>query len=286
MEAGRAIGAAGFFSGEMFVLNQPVTLSQDTLSTVWRRENLGDMHSTLSGTAYWFDEEGEREALGRAGAELAQHGLLAGRDLTGDFRETLNLLARPAVEYYGWIAIRDQETDAETNLGVLLAAIGEDAVMVTRNGEQIRIEAARADGLAETLVGMLPQVQPARGHSINLPEADIGKLAAARANRGRPLPDEAFQVFHRSSMVEDARELFAAAELPRIGGAQLYVAARDQFGERRRCPYPLIVIDTTQGRWMTQVSGDPSGERWIVSAPAGRQMLIGRLHEMRNALVN
>jgi hypothetical protein len=281
IEAGRAIGAASFSSGEMFVLHQQVTLSQDTLATVWHRENLGVLHNTLAGVAYWHDDEGQRDALNRASGELAQQGLLAGRDLDPDFRDTLNLLARPSVEYYGWISTTDGETT--THLSVLLAGTDQDAIMVVREGDKIQLSAARPDGLAETLVGMTPPVQPARARSVNLPEAEISQLAAQREASGKPLPDSAFSVFHRASMVDDAKELFATAELPRIGGGQLYVAARDRYGERRRCPQPLLYIDTRQGRWMTQRSGAP-GEQWIVSAPASRQLLISRLHEMRNAL--
>jgi hypothetical protein len=62
------------------------------------------------------------------------------------------------------------------------------------------------------------------------------------------------------------------------------VAARARSGERRRCQNPLIYVDTQQGRWMTQLSNGAVGERWIVSAPASRQLLIGKLNEMRSAL--
>jgi hypothetical protein len=267
----------------MFVLRHQVTLTQETLATVWEQENLGELHNTMAGVAYWRDHDGRREALDRAGAELARQGLLAGRDLIGDLRDTLTLLARPSVEYYGWISYTDGEQT--TDLSVLVAGVAEEAVLAVREGDRIQLSAARADGLAETLVGLMPQVPAARGRSVNLPEAEISKLGEMREQRGAALPGEAFNVFPRSSMVEDARDLFAVAELPRTGGGELYVAARDRLGERRACTHPLIYIDTQQGRWMTQLSGEKPGDRWIVSAPASRQLLISRLHEMRNSLV-
>lgn len=289
IEAGRAIGAASFFTGEMFVLRDQVTLSVDALATVWRKENLGELHNVLSGVPAWRDDDGEREALNLASGELARHGLLQGRDLSGEFRDTLNLLARPSVEYFGWISCLDPESGQERRLGVLLAAIEMDAVLAVREGEQITLSSARAEGLAEELVNTMPAVQPARGRSMNLPEAELRQLLANRVGTApgsvKPLPATAFNVFGRESMAEDAHDLFTAMDLPRTGGGELYVAARDHNGERRRCAHPLIYVDTQQGRWMTQLSGDQPGHRWVVSAPASRQLLISRLHEMRNALV-
>jgi hypothetical protein len=286
-EAGRAIGAAGFMSGEILVLREQVTLSLDTLATVWRRENLGDLHNVLVDVAYWRDDDGEKEALRLASGELAAKGLLAGRDLAPDFRNTLLLVARPAVEFYGWIATRDSESEAK--LGVLLAAVDQDAVLVIRDGDQVSLQNARAEGLAETLVGQLPQVEPARGRSINLPEHELRTLLGSRVGTApgaaKPLPADAYDVFGRASMAEDAQELFTAMDLPRTGGGELYVATRDRNGERHRCASPLVYVDTQSGRWMTQVSGNQPGDRWVVSTPASRQLLISRLHEMRNALV-
>jgi hypothetical protein len=85
-------------------------------------------------------------------------------------------------------------------------------------------------------------------------------------------------------MAEDARDLFTVLELPRSGGGELYAAARARSGERRRCPHPLVYMDTEQGRWMSQLSGDQPNDRWMVAAPASRAMLISRLHEMREKL--
>jgi hypothetical protein len=47
----------------------------------------------------------------------------------------------------------------------------------------------------------------------------------------------------------------------------------------------VIFVDTQRGRWMTQVSSGRPGERWIVSAPASRQLLLSKLNEMRNNLL-
>lgn len=270
------------------VLYQRVTLSLDTLATVWQRENLGELHNVLVDTPVWRDDEAGRQALGSATAELTQKGLLSGRDLHPDLRDTLNLLARPSIEYYGWISYTDQER-GPVNIAVLVAAIGTDAVLVVREGQTVHLEPARSEGMAETLIGHLPAVPAARGRSVNLPEAEMRELVADRMHAApgasQPLPASAFDIFPRASMAEDARELLAVMDQPRSGGGELYVAARMRSGERRRSENPVIYVDTQQGRWMTQVSTGQPGERWIVSAPASRQLLLSKLNEMRNNLV-
>lgn len=268
-------------------LYEEVTLSMDTLSTVWRRENLGELHNVLVDVPAWRDDDAEREDLRRATDELGQRGLLSGRDLHPDLRDALNLVARPSTEYFGWVAYTDGETD--TNIAVLIAAVGQQAVLVVRDGDTVRLGPARAEGMAETLVGHLPQVPPARGRSINLPEAEVRRLVADRMDAapgaGRPLPADAYNIFGRASMAEDAKDLLTVMDLPRTGGGELYVAGRGRSGERHRCPNPVVYVDTQQGRWMTQLSNGRVGERWIVSAPASRQLLIGKLNEMRNAIL-
>lgn len=266
------------------MLYQQVTLSLETLTTVWQRENLGELHNVLVDVPVWRDEEAERQALADATGELDRRGLLAGRDLHPDLRETLRVAARPGMECYGWIAYADGERDV--NIAVLVAAVGQDAALVVRDGDQVHLGPARSDGMAETLVGHLPAVPAARGRSVNLPEAEVRQLVADRMHAApgamRPLPAEAFDIFPRASMAEDARDLLTALDQPRTGGGELYVAARTRGGERRRCENPLIYVDTQHGRWMTQLSGGAVGERWIVSAPAGRQLLLAKLNEMRN----
>ncbi|HEX4223800.1 MAG TPA: ESX secretion-associated protein EspG, partial [Pseudonocardiaceae bacterium] len=261
------------------------TLALDTISTVWRRENLGEPHNIFVDTTYWLDEEGERQALQRAGDDMAMHGVLMGRDLSPDFREALEILARPNVEYFGWIGVRPTDERSETNIAVLAASVGQDGVLAIRDGDQATIGPCSADGLAEALVDKMPNVPPGRGRSVNLPEREMRQLRARRGN-GAPgetpaLPADAFNVFSRASMAEDARDLFAVLELPRSGGGELYAAARARSGERRRAPHPLVYMDTEQGRWMSQLSGDQPGDRWMVAAPASRSLLINKLHEMR-----
>jgi len=219
------------------VLYQQVTLTLDTLATVWQRENLGELHNTLVDVPQWRDEAAEREALHSATGELTQRGLLVGRDLHADLRDTLNLLARPSMEYYGWIAYT--EDDRSVSLAVLVAATGQDAVLVVRDGRQVHIGPTRSEGMAETLIGHLPAVPAARGRSMNLPEAEVRQLVADRMQAApgtsKPLPADAFSIFDRASMAEDARDLMTALDQPRTGGGELYVAARTRSGERRRC---------------------------------------------------
>jgi hypothetical protein len=270
------------------VLYDQVTLALDTISTVWRRENLGEPHNVFVDTKYWLDEDGERQALQSAGDDMAMHGLLMGRDLSPDFRETLEILARPSVEYFGWIAVVPDNERQGSNIAVLAASVGQDGVLAIRDGDQVTLGPCSADGLAETLVDRMPNVPAGHGRSVNLPEREMRQLRARRG-KGAPgetaaLSAEAFNIFPRQSMAEDARDLFTVLELPRQGGGELYTAARARSGERRRYPHPLVYMDTEQGRWITQLSGDQPGERWMVAAPASRSLLISKLHEMRSRI--
>jgi hypothetical protein len=264
------------------MLFEEIQLSLDTLRTVWQKENLGDLHTTLVGTAYWLDEAERREALGRASAELAHLGLLNGPHLAPDFHETLTVLARPATEFYGWLATPEEQHTA------LVAASGQEALLVVRRDEQLTLTPIRPGGLAETMVAQLPPVPPARGRAVNLPEQGVRAIAAARGDapigQAQPVPDAAFDVFGRESMAEDAKELLAVLEQPRTGAGELYAAVRTPTGERRRCRNHLNYVDTEQGRWITQVSGDRPGSGWLVATPASRQLLVSKLQEMHAEL--
>lgn len=269
------------------MLYQQVSLSLDTLATVWQRENLGELHNTLVDVPAWRDDDAEREALHNATGELAHRGLLAGRDLNADFRDALNLLARPSMEYFGWIS--HTEDDQLKRLAVLVAAIGTDALVVVRDDRMVHISPSRSEGMAETLLGYLPALPAARGRSVNLPEAEVRQLVADRMDAApgsaKPLSSDAYSIFPRASMAEDAKDLLTAMDQPRTGGGELYVAARGRGGDRHRCENPVVYVDTAHGRWMTQLSSGRPGERWIVSAPASRQLLLSKLNEMRNNVV-
>ena len=170
------------------MLYDPVTLALDTISTVWRRENLGEPHNVFVDTKYWLDEDGERQALQRAGDDMAMHGLLMGRDLSPDFRETLEILARPSVEYFGWIGVMPTHEASGSNIAVLAASVGQDGVLAIRDGDQVTLGPCSADGLAEALVDKMPNVPAGHGRSVNLPEREVRQLRAParqrRAGRG------------------------------------------------------------------------------------------------------
>jgi len=267
------------------VLYDQVTLALDTISTVWRRENLGEPHNVFVDTRYWLDEEGERQALQSAGDDMAMHGLL----MAATCRPISGRPWRSGPAERGVLRLdrggAERRTRGQQHRGA--GRVGrQDGVLAIRDGDQVTLGPCSADGLAETLVDRMPNVPAGHGRSVNLPEREMRQLRARRG-KGAPgetstLSAEAFNVFPRQSMAEDARDLFTVLELPRSGGGELYAAARARSGERRRYAHPLVYMDTEQGRWITQLSGDQPGERWMVAAPAGRSLLISKLHEMRS----
>ncbi|HWE89240.1 MAG TPA: ESX secretion-associated protein EspG [Pseudonocardiaceae bacterium] len=282
-----------------------MTVSLDTLAAVWRRENLGELHNVLVDTAYWMNDDEQRQSFQRAVDELNERGLVNQGSLDANFLDALRLVGRPSVEYYGWIAAKNgagknsagqnhsagdgDSPDEDRDIAVLVAGRGQDeGVLLIRDHHEVHLQSVGAEGLMGALIGQLPQVQAGRGRGVNLPEQEVRQLAAkfpaAPLGEIKPPPASEFDVFGRATMAEDARDWFAVMALPRTGGGQLYVAARNQYGERKRCAHPLTYVDTQQGRWIMQTTGDKPGDRWITSAPANRQMLLARLEEMRSRL--
>src|SRR3954462_9497572 len=117
------------------------------LAGLLRRGNLGGPHADFAGGGGFglprvFGVAGgersvsprfadEAEALLRA--ELAAAGL-GGRDALYDFLDTLALVQRASVEFYGWVSSHDED------FALLTAASGPRAVAVVRTGDRVRFE--------------------------------------------------------------------------------------------------------------------------------------------------
>jgi hypothetical protein len=117
---------------------------------------------------------------------------------------------------------------------------------------------------------------PAHGWSINVLEADLTGSGRQRWD------DEGFAGFGPSGQNPDVRMLKALMVQPPLGVGQLHVAARDQYGRRRVCAAPLSYLDVPEGRWMTQVTTNGSGQNWVIAAPGAPQLLATKLNEMQS----
>lgn len=245
-------------------------MSQDALLRALRWENLAERHPVLASVEYFRDAEAEREADQQAFAEFARLGLIDGNRLDPEFRDALVVLSRPGSEFYAWVVDGGEKVST-----VLVAAIGRDALLLTRDEEHVRLKPARPEAMAETLVAQFPEHPPARAQSISVARSEYEQSAKPS--------DEVSLRSNPSSTSYEVRRLNALMQEPRIRTMQLCVAGRDRSAQRNRDKF--AVLDLESGRWTSHVTGDSGkGDDWIVAAPATPQLLTSLLYERQQAL--
>lgn len=234
------------------------------LAGLLRRENLGDPHAIFAGGERYVSPRFADEAEALLRQELADAGL-GGRDALHDFLDTLALVQRASVEFYGWISSGDEDA------ALLAAAAGRRAVAVVRIGDRVRFEPVDPDRLAEAVVLRLPDVRAGIGDAVSVLATEF----RARSNR------EPGSIMRRSGSgrSDGARRLDALLKEPRIGGAKLYAAVRDRAGVRTRSAEWLTVLDLAGGRWLTYPTLG-RGERAFNAVPATPQLLTAKLDEL------
>lgn len=259
------------------MLHRPVTVSVESLELAfgWLR---AETHTTLAGNSPWRDDEAQRDADRRALTEFAELGLAGPHGLDPDFQDTMGALAHPQIEFYGWMGTQT------SSISVLVANAGVEAALAVREGDTVTLQQIRREGLADALVAQLPPLPAAHGRSVNIREQDMPSGAEVRRTISR---DEDFGGLHRSQPSEnsDIAQLHRILALPRIGGGKLYTALRDRSGRRHRQPHPLAYLDTPEGRWITQVQQNRTGDNWIIAAPASPDWLVSRLDKLHRSLV-
>jgi hypothetical protein len=124
--------------------------------------------------------------------------------------------------------------------------------------------------------GQLPNVPPAHGRSLNVPEVDL-------VDGGKAAQDEGFDGFQQVSDNLDVRMMKTLMTQPANGGGQLHAATRGGDGRHRATTTGLTVLDVPEGRWMSMTT-TMSGQRWVIAAPAGPQLLVSKLYELLREL--
>ena len=194
-----------------------------------------------------FTDAAESRALDAAmWQEFGELGLVArGGGLTPGALDTLSVLGRANVEYFGWfhVCCRDYS--------LVVAELGEDAVVAVRGSHSVRITPVGDAALPETLIRYLPQTRPARIDAVNV---------------------------RRDAAGDDSVVRQLAAQEP-TGLGELYVAVRDRLARRRTTTEPVRYRDTAQGRVLVRLTED-----YLSLAPANDQLLAGRLREAHQEL--
>jgi hypothetical protein len=202
-------------------------------------QELGSPQVVIQPAAVWHEPDRDPATDETVWAEFAAAGLVdrPGR-LTAEAVDVLAVLGRASVEYFGWLS-----TDSGRVGGVLVAALGQQAVYVVRHRDRLRCTGITASGLVEAFVDALSGPAPARIDAVNIRTDDLygvddsdGLLPAVP-----------------SGARDTARALLTR---PVTGLGELYVAVRDQQGRYRVSEQPVWYRDTTAGRVMIIVSGD------------------------------
>jgi ESX secretion-associated protein EspG len=254
------------------VLPRPLTFDAEALTRLIRMEQLGELHVTLKPLGIWRPREDEQRLQAEVREDFVRHGLLDKRGRVDvELAASLAVLCRAGAEFYGWI------NEGENTRGVLAAAIGREAVLAIRDGEDIMLNQIRPESLPEVLVAQIPDVPPARGEAHNILRSEavaaVGGRQRTEAGVGSRLAPP------------EVRAVQAIAEQPSTGGGELYVAVRDRMSRRKPVPYPLRYADTVTGRWLNHMTDADGGEQRVLVAPASKRDLIRRLQDMHRTLL-
>jgi hypothetical protein len=246
------------------VLAQPVWITRTSLTRLLRLHGFDVPHPVIQERQPISADDGTAdEALWAECRELDfvdSHGRL-----TGGVVDTLAVLARASVEYFAWFTENNGPV-----IGVLVAGLGEEAVIVVGGIQRVRLTGTRNVGLAETLVRLLASVPPARIDAVNL------RLAAVpgAADSAGALVDA------RPHVEKDHTTVRALVAQPAVGFGELYVAVRDQDGIRVATDEPIRYRDTRTGRVLIH-----SGDGYLSVAPATEKLLVERLRGTQLELV-
>jgi hypothetical protein len=262
------------------VLEQQVSMSTSTMLNLIRRTG-AEPHTVLASTPTWEDGQARKTADQRADAELARLGLHDGRGVHPGLMATVEVIARPALEYYAWIngGIEKQAL----NYTVLAGTASGEAFVLVRNSDAnaVVLGSVHPNELMENFIAQLPNLRPGRGQALSVPKSELTGDA-----KRRELDEGNFSVMstgRRTPTSTAVAEIRRILGLPRLGGGSLYVAARSRGGKRERAERPVNYIDTSEGRWLTEeVPG--SGEPVIAFSPASPKLLTERLRSAQSRL--
>ncbi|NIH78143.1 ESX secretion-associated protein EspG [Amycolatopsis viridis] len=164
-------------------------------------------------------------------------------------------------------------------VSILAATDGVLGVVAIQDASGIRVRPAFPEGLASTVVDLLPPGTRGTEASITLPVDEALRIPPSRPAvpvGGDPKP-------RRRSLSErpaDPREAYARlAGQPRLRGGQLAANSRSGVHGRRRSPV-LGWFDTATGRYLSLSRPGADGREWVTVSAADAKTLRTRLSEM------
>jgi ESX secretion-associated protein EspG len=259
------------------VLDRQVTITTGTLINLIRRRG-GEPHTVLSEKPAWYSDEAQRGEDERVNAELAKAGLFGPRGMHPGFVATIEAVARPQLEYYGWIDGGFQGRPVSYRL--LAGSTGGEAFVLAKHEELdvVVLESTQPRELLDDFLGQIPKLAPGRGTPLAVPKSQLA--GTARGDEGSFAVLRNDRPAEGSQEVEELRRILA---LRRMGSGSLYVATRSRTGARHRIERPVNYIDTSEGRWLTEeIPG--RGETRIAFTPADQRVLADRLRSAQGRL--
>lgn len=262
------------------MLDEQLILRTSTLVHLVRR--LGwDPHTTLGTGATWYSGAARDAIDERVERELAAAGLSGPRGTDEGLRSTLEAIARPELEYFGWAGGTHGSAPEETvNLTILAGSRDGDAFVLVRNVDRefVVLISVAGDRLLDNFVAQLPTHPPARGRELVVPSRTMSARARDSYDGGGLLrtstPDE------NERTADEFRRVLG---LKRTGGGTLYVAGRSRTGRRERVERPLTYLDTVEGRWLAGEVPN-AGDSFATLTPGTSQLLTERLRDAQSGL--
>ncbi|GAA1196731.1 ESX secretion-associated protein EspG [Prauserella alba] len=238
-------------------------------------------HATLEKGATWYSREVLQQLDSEIHAELARVGLAGDDGVHPDLLATVEAIAHPELEYYGWIS--GLHDGAPVDLSVLAGSgRGEAFTLVNNEAAGVVVLASvPARELLDAFLLQLPQQAPANAHALSVSKARVEGRKGEALNEDvsvmrSEVPDAAQQ---------DLNEFKRIMGLERTGGGQLYVAERNRSGQRQRAEKPVTYLDTVEGRWLVEETPG-TGEQLLAAAPATPDLLRSRLREAQGTLAD
>lgn len=247
-----------------------IEVDAHALAVVMAHYDIGQPHQVLLPEPMFLRAAANDEALRRAKEQFTGYGLVEGDRLNEQFWYTLNAIARPEIEYYGWFQVRG------TTTGVLAAKLHREAFVAVREATTVRMRPIRGDNLVPELVSELPSLRAAtfKPISVRLSEATAALSGESGNGYSRSLG---------SGLTAPLQQLKDLTKREEMGGAQLSVAVRDESGNRFPCEYPVHIVDNPEGRVLNIVTKQ-GGDAWLLVIPGNPQDIDGRLRQVRAAL--
>ncbi|MGH3517308.1 MAG: ESX secretion-associated protein EspG [Haloechinothrix sp.] len=168
-------------------------------------------------------------------------------------------------------SVHIEEPDSKAVLA-LAGAVDGQGLLAVQDSRGLLLRQIPGDGLASSIIGLLPSAPRGKERSITVP------LAQLMAGPGADFLQRRTGIGAVGSD-EDRKALARLHAQQRLRGGQIGANMRSKLGGRSRSPV-LSWFDTDTGRYLTQVSRGGDGTEWITIAPADAATLRYRISEM------